>query len=228
MASIDLSSLRSLNPKEIYNWPLPIKILVGFGVFLLILALGTYFHLMDKYDTLKSAEQKEVVLKNDFVEKKKKSINLPLYKKQLEEVTITSDNLLKQLPNKSEMDKLLLDINQSATSKGLQIDLFKPEKEKLNDFYAELPISIKVSGDYKSMGEFAEEVSKLPRVVLLKDLNLTPKALPSNVSKDDVTNNNLLALETTAKTFRYLDEEELEKQRQVALAAKKAKNEKKK
>lgn len=197
---IFINGLNSLNPKEIHNWPLWANLFIGTVIFVALLAVGTVFHLMEQYDRFGTEEVKEEKLKQDFLSKKKQAINLTLYKRQLEDVTVASDMLLKQLPNKSEMDKLLVDINQSAISKGLQIELFKPGNEKMYEFYAELPISIKVNGTYKTIGEFASDVSNLSRVVLFNDISLS--------KKDELVN-----MEVTAKTFRYLDQEELDKQR---------------
>ena len=195
-----INGLNSLNPKEVHNWPLWANIFIGSVLFVVLVAVGTGFHLMEQYDRLGTEQAKEEKLKQDFLSKKKQAINLVLYKKQLEEVTATSNMLLKQLPNKSEMDKLLVDINQAAISKGLQIELFKPGNEKMYEFYAELPISIKVNGTYKTIGEFASDVSNLSRVVLFNDINLSKK-------------DELVSMEVIAKTFRYLDQEELDKQR---------------
>ena len=195
-----INGLNSLNPKEVHNWPLWANIFIGSVLFVVLVAVGTGFHLMEQYDRLGTEQAKEEKLKQDFLSKKKQAINLSLYKKQLEDVTVTSNMLLKQLPNKSEMDKLLVDINQAAISKGLQIELFKPGNEKIYEFYAELPISIKVNGTYKTIGEFASDVSNLSRVVLFNDINL---------SKKDES----VSMEVIAKTFRYLDQEELDKQR---------------
>ena len=132
-----INGLNSLNPKEVHNWPLWANIFIGSVLFVVLVAVGTGFHLMEQYDRLGTEQAKEEKLKQDFLSKKKQAINLSLYKKQLEDVTVTSNMLLKQLPNKSEMDKLLVDINQAAISKGLQIELFKPGNEKIYEFYAE-------------------------------------------------------------------------------------------
>jgi type IV pilus assembly protein PilO len=195
-----INSLNSLNPKEIHNWPLWANVFIGSILFIVLVAAGTGLYLMDEYDRLGTEQAKEEKLKQDFLTKKKQAINLDLYKKQLEEVTAASDILLKQLPNKSEMDKLLVDINQAAISKGLQIELFKPGNEKVYEFYADLPISIKVNGTYKTIGEFASDVSNLSRVVLFSDIALSKK-------------DQLVSMEVTAKTFRYLDQDELDKQK---------------
>lgn len=204
MNKIDIKSfsekINSLNPKEMYAWPFWAQLFVGFIVFILLSAAGVGLHLMGKNDDLTSAQEKEEKLKTEFLEKKKQAINLDLYKAQLEEVTKASDALLKQLPNKSEIEKLLIDINQAGISRGLEFELFKPDREKIYEFYAELPINIKVKGTYDSIGNFAADIGQLSRVVLFTDMSVT--------TKDDV-----VTLEATAKTFRYLDPEEVERQR---------------
>lgn len=194
-------TLSSLNPKEIYNWPLWVNLIVGVFLFIILSLAGTYFLISDKYDEYTQAQMKEETLKQEYTSKVKQSVNLDLYKKQLVDITQASDELLKQLPNKSEVEKLLIYINQAGISRGLKFELFKPGQEKLYDFYAELPISIKVTGTYAALGNFSDDVSQLSRVVLLKDIGLTS-------GKDGI-----LTMDATAKTFRYLDQEELEKQK---------------
>jgi type IV pilus assembly protein PilO len=150
------------------------------------------------------AKQKEV-----FLEKKKLAVNLDAYKQQRAEIEQAFGALLKQLPNKSEMDALLIDINQAGLGRGLAFELFKPaEKENFTEFYAELPVNIKVTGQYHDLGAFASDVAKMPRIVLLTDLKLDPP-------KEGV-----LTMEAVAKTYRYLDEEEVAKQRQSTKAKK--------
>jgi type IV pilus assembly protein PilO len=145
------------------------------------------------------AKQKEV-----FLEKKKLAVNLDSYKQQRAEIEQAFGALLKQLPNKSEMDALLIDINQAGLGRGLAFDLFKPsEKENFTEFYAELPVNIKVTGNYHDLGAFASDVAKMPRIVLLTDVKLDPP-------KDGI-----LSMEAVAKTYRYLDEEEVAKQRKA-------------
>jgi type IV pilus assembly protein PilO len=143
------------------------------------------------------AKQKEV-----FLEKKKLAVNLEAYKQQRQEIEQAFGALLKQLPNKSEMDALLIDINQAGLGRGLQFELFKPsEKENVTEFYAELPVNIKVTGNYHDLGAFASDVAKMPRIVLLTDLKIEPNKDTGNLS-----------MEAVAKTYRYLDEEEVAKQ----------------
>jgi type IV pilus assembly protein PilO len=139
-------------------------------------------------------------------------VNLDLLRAQLKEIETSFGTLLKQLPNKSQMEALLVDINQAGLGRGLQFELFKPApSETTREFYAELPISIKLTGNYHDMGAFASDIGQLPRIVTLNDIAL-------NVGKDG-----MLTMDTTAKTFRYLDEDELAAQRAAAKAAKAAK-----
>ena len=144
-------------------------------------------------------------LKDVFLEKKKLAVNLEAYKQQRAEIEQAFGALLKQLPNKSEMDALLIDINQAGLGRGLAFELFKPAAtENFTEFYAELPVNIKVTGNYHDLGAFASDVAKMPRIVLLTDLKIDPP-------KDGV-----LAMEAVAKTYRYLDEDEVAKQRKAA------------
>lgn len=212
-----LNEIKSLNPKEIHNWPLWTNFAVGFLSFVLALILGVFFIISDQYSDYQNAVSKEEVLKKEYIEKKKQAINIDLYKQQLNEIIQVSDELLKQLPNRSEVEKLLIYINQAGISRGLRFDLFKPGNEKLSDFYAELPISIKVVGNFNSLGNFCADISQLSRVVLLKDMSIT-------VNKDKE-----LVMEATAKTFRYLDQAELDQQKEdkrKALIEKNKKNKK--
>lgn len=216
-------SLKTLNPNEVHNWPMPVKVFMAFGAAVAILLAGSMFHLKGYYEELNLEISKEEKLKQEFINKKTVSINVDLYKEQLEQVTNASDTLLKQLPNKSEMDKLLLDINQAAVSRQLEVILFKPSKETMKEFYAELPIVMTLSGDYDSIGKFVEDVSKLSRVVLLENFEI------KNNEKVNlnVKGKNFLKMDVTAKTFRYLDADELEKQKQEKLRAEKEKKGKK-
>lgn len=200
---------KSLNPKEMYAWPLGFQFIVGAGILVLSLVGGYFYDSIPTEEELQASIDKEDTLKKQFIEKKKQAVNLDLYQQQLEEVTRDSDILLKQLPNKSEIEKLLVDINQAGINRGLEFELFKPEKEVLHDFYAVLPINIKVVGSYDAIGNFAADVAKLPRVVLFDSMDIT--------SKDKK-----ISLSATLKTFRYLDTEEINKQKQEKLAKEKA------
>jgi type IV pilus assembly protein PilO len=207
-----VDELRNLDPKQPGNWPWLVKA----GAFLLIfvgLQVGAYFLLwQSQMDAIDKGRQEVQKQKEVFLEKKKLAVNLDSYKQQRAEIEQAFGALLKQLPNKSEMDALLIDINQAGLGRGLAFDLFKPaEKENFTEFYAELPVSIKVTGNYHDLGAFASDVAKMPRIVLLTDVKLDPP-------KDGV-----LSMEAVAKTYRYLDEDEVSKQRKTTKAgAKKA------
>ena len=203
-----LDDLRSLNPRDIGNWPMLPKVLVLLAIVSVIVILGYFLDWKDQWDTLELAQAEEVKLKDQYSQKKAKAINFELYVQQLNEVEQSFGALVKQLPNRSEIDALLTDINQAGLGRGLQFELFKPAaQEKMADFYAELPIKIKITGTYHDMGAFASDVAQLPRIVTLNDIV---------INNDKGT----LVMESDAKTFRYLDEEEIAKQRAIQKAAK--------
>ena len=203
-----LDDFRRLNFREVGNWaPLPKAILLALIV-LVFVALGAFFDWKDQWDTLQTAQQEEGRLKEQFTQKKAKAINYDLYVQQLAEIEQSFGALVKQLPNRSEIDALLTDINQAGLGRGLQFDLFRPApQERMADFYAELPISIKITGNYHDIGAFASDVAALPRIVTLNDVAIT-------------NDKGTLTMDAVAKTFRYLDEEEIAKQRAVQNAAK--------
>jgi type IV pilus assembly protein PilO len=203
-----LDDIRRLNIREAGNWPLPAKVGALSLIVLIILVLGGVFDWRDQLDALQQVQAQEVALRAEYASKKAKAVNLELYVQQLREIEQSFGALLKQLPNKSEMDALLTDINQAGLGRGLQFELFRPATtEKMADFYAELPINVKVTGTYHDMGAFASDVSQLPRIVTLNDINIS--ADKGNLTMDAV-----------AKTFRYLDEDEVAKQRKAAKDAK--------
>jgi type IV pilus assembly protein PilO len=201
-----IQELQTLDPKQPGNWPWPIKLGALVLIFLAI-QVGAYFLLwQSQADQIEKGRQEVDKQKDAFIEKKKLAINLEAYKQQRAEIEQAFGALLKQLPNKSEMDALLIDINQAGLGRGLQFELFKPaEKETVTEFYAELPVNIKVSGNYHDLGAFASDVAKMPRIVLLTDLKIDPPQKDGNLS-----------MEAVAKTYRYLDEEEVAKQRAAA------------
>jgi type IV pilus assembly protein PilO len=204
-----LDDFRRLNFREVGKWPLAPKIVVLTLIVLFIVALGAWFDWKDQWDTLQVAEQEETKLREQFTQKKAKAINYDLYVQQLAEVEQSFGALVKQLPNRSEIDALLTDVNQAGLGRGLQFDLFRPApQERMADFYAELPIAIKITGNYHDIGAFASDVAALPRIVTLNDVA---------IANDKGT----LTMDAIAKTFRYLDEEEMAKQRALAKAAKK-------
>jgi type IV pilus assembly protein PilO len=184
------------------------KIMILGILLLLILAAGAVFDWRDQIEALDKAQDEEVKLREAYASKKAKAVNIDLYVAQLKEIEQSFGALLKQLPNKSEMDALLTDINQAGLGRGLQFELFRPAtQERMADFYAELPISVRITGNYHDMGAFASDVAQLPRIVTLNDVGI-------------VNDKGTLTMEATAKTFRYLDEEEVAKQRKAAKDAK--------
>ena len=197
-----IEELKQLDPKQPGNWPWPVKA----GAFVLIfiaLQVGAYFFFwQNQVQDIEKGREDVAKQKETFLEKKKLAVNLDAYKQQRAEIEQSFGALLKQLPNKSEMDALLIDINQAGLGRGLAFDLFKPAAtENFTEFYAELPVAIKVTGNYHDLGAFASDVAKMPRIVLLTDIKLDPPV------------NGVLSMEATAKTYRYLDEEEVSKQR---------------
>src|SRR4051812_15495263 len=203
---MNLDDLRHLNMRDVGNWPLIPKILMLLGLVTVILVAGFFLDWKDQWDSLEVAQGEEVKLKEQYAQKKAKAINFELYVQQLNEVEQSFGALVKQLPNRSEIDALLTDINQAGLGRGLQFELFRPSsQERMAEFYAELPIKIKITGTYHDMGAFASDVAQLPRIVTLNDLT---------ISNDKGT----LVLDADAKTFRYLDEDEIAKQRAAAKA----------
>lgn len=200
-----LDDLRRLDPKEIGSWPALPKLGVLLLAFLACIAGSWFFDWTDQVDSIEAAKKKELTLRDTFLDKKKQAVDLEAYRKQLDDIEKSFGTLLKQLPSKSEMEALLTDINQAGLGRGLQFELFKPAAtETLSEFYAELPITIRLTGNYHDMGAFASDISKLSRIVLLNDVNLTQ------------TGAGVLAMDAIAKTYRYLDEEEIAKQKKSA------------
>jgi type IV pilus assembly protein PilO len=203
-----LDDIRRLHIRDAGNWPLLPKIMILGVLLFLILVAGAFFDWRDQFEALDKAQDEEIKLREAYASKKAKAVNLDLYVQQLKEIEQSFGALLKQLPNKSEMDALLTDINQAGLGRGLQFELFRPAtQERMADFYAELPISVRITGNYHDMGAFASDVAQLPRIVTLNDVGI-------------VNDKGTLIMEATAKTFRYLDEEEVAKQRKAAKDAK--------
>lgn len=204
-----LDDLRRLDWKDLGSWPALPKLGVLFVVFIAIIIASYFLDWQGELEAIDAAARKELALRDTFLDKKKQAIDLDAYRKQLEDTEKSFGTLLKQLPSKSEMEALLTDINQAGLGRGLQFELFKPAaNEVVSEFYAELPIDIRVTGGYHDLGAFASDISKLSRIVLLNDIKLTQ-------SKDGG-----LAMDAVAKTYRYLDEEETAKQRKAAKDAK--------
>lgn len=205
-----IAQFRNLNPRDPGAWPAAPKALALLVLFIAILGAGYVLDIQGQLEALDAGVNQETKLKEEYKGKKQQSINLDLYRQQLREIDSSFGALLKQLPNKSQMDALLVDINQAGLGRGLQFDLFKPaSQETTRDFYAELPIQLKVGGTYHDMGQFAADISQLPRIVTLNDIALS-------VAKDGIS------MDATAKTFRYLDDEEVAAQRRSAAKSAKA------
>lgn len=197
---MNLDDLKSLNPKTPGAWPWAAK-LIAFGtIFISVVVAGALMDWQDQWANLQTSKDEEGVLKDKFMSKKAQAVNLDLIKKQLHETQESFGALLKQLPNKSEMDALLTDINQAGLGRGLQFEFFRPGAEVIQGSFAEQPIAIKVIGSYDDLGRFASDISKLPRIVTLNDISISPAG-------------GALAMDAVAKTFRYLDEEELASQK---------------
>jgi type IV pilus assembly protein PilO len=193
-----LDELKRLDPKKIGSWPILPKFGVLLGLLLLLVFAAYWFDWQNQIAQIDEARAKEEQLRSTFLAKKKQAIDLPAYRKQLVDIESQFGALLKQLPGKSEMDALLTDINQAGLGRGLQFELFRPaSQETARDFYAELPITIRVTGNYHDLGAFASDIGRLSRIVTLNDIALS-------AAKDGG-----LTLDATAKTFRYLDEAEI-------------------
>ena len=207
-----LDDLRRLDPKKIGNWPLGPKLGALAALLIIILFASYWFDWQYQMEELDGHRTKEAELRQTFLQKKRQAINLEAYRKQLDDIEKSFGALLKQLPSKSEMDALLTDINQAGLGRGLQFELFKPAAtENISEFYAELPIQVKITGGYHDFGAFATDISKLSRIVTLNDIGMA-------TMKDG-----LITMDAVAKTFRYLDDEEIANQRKAAKAQAKGK-----
>ena len=211
IAKIDFKSIvddfRNLDPKDVGAWPVAPRIAVLFGLFVAILLAGWFFVWNDQRDMLAARQEDERKLKEEFVQKKTQALNLDLYTQQLNEIDRSFGALLKQLPNKSEVESLLVEINQSGMGRGLQFELFKPGQEIVKDCYAELPINIKLTGSYHDFGAFAGDIGRLSRIVTLNNLSIAP------------VKDGSLSMEAVVKTFRYLDDEEIAAKKKAVQAA---------
>lgn len=204
-----LDDFRRLNPNDVGTWPLVPRIVILAALFVILVAVGWWFVWQDQLDSLDAKRTEEVTLKDDFLKKKRQAVNLDLHLQQLNEIDRSFGALLKQLPNKAEVDSLLVEINQAGLGRGLQFELFKPGNEQVKEFYAELPISVKLIGSYHDFGAFAGDIGRLSRIVTLNNISISAQ-------KDG-----LLTLDAVTKTFRYLDEEEMAARKKAAQAAKK-------
>jgi len=205
-----LDDFRHMNPNDPGSWHLIPKVSVLAGLFLVILVAGWWFVWNDQLTELDNKQREEETLKQQFLDKKRQAVNLELYTQQLADIDRSFGALLKQLPNKSEIEALLIEVNQAGLGRGLQFELFRPAQEQIKDFYAELPIAVKINGTYHDFGAFAADIAKLPRIVTLNNISIAP-----------LKDGGVLTMDATTKTFRYLDEEEIAKQKKSAQGAKK-------
>ncbi len=226
--SLDLAALREgidfrrlaedfkgLDPQDPGMWPTAPRIVVAVLLLVLTVAGFWWFDWQDQVKTLAAREAEEVQLRESWLTKKRQAVNLEEHRRQLAEIDRQFGALLKQLPNRAEMDSLLSDINQAGLGRGLQFELFKPGTDVIKEFYAEMPIDVRVTGIYHDLGEFVADLASMPRMVTLNDVGI-------EADKDG-----RLKLQAKAVTYRYLDEEELAQQRKAAQAAQAAKQGKK-
>jgi type IV pilus assembly protein PilO len=195
-----LDDLNDLDFNNVGIWPTPIKFIVVLLVAILVVVAGYYMVIEDDIASLEVVQKKEQELRADFSRKQRKAANLEAYRKQLEEMKESFGAMLRQLPDKTEVAELLVDVSQTGLAAGLEFELFKPLDEVPREFYAELPIQVKVTGQYHEFGHFISGLAALPRIVTIHDIKI------SRTSREDA--NADLLLEATAKTYRYLDEEE--------------------
>ncbi|MBT9499297.1 pilus assembly protein PilO [Zoogloea oleivorans] len=206
-----LRDFRGLDPNDPGQWPLLPRVVTLVAILVAIVAGGWWFDWSDQLAMLDVREQEEVTLKEDWQIKKRQAVNLPEYRRQLSEIDRQFGALLKQLPNRSEIESLLADINQAGLGRGLQFDLFKPGSEGMKDFYAELPIAVRVTGTYHDLGEFVGDVAQMPRIVTLNDVAI------------ESIKDGGLKFDATAVTYRYLDDEEVARLRREKAKEKAAK-----
>lgn len=196
-------NFRRLNPREMGIWPWSAKIVVLALMFLIVNVFAALLDWRDQWDQIEAGQKEEETLRQNWLGKKQQAVNLDAYRQQLKDIEQQFGALLKQLPNRSEVDALLTDINQAGLGRGLEFELFRPGAQRVADFYSELPIQIKVTGSYHDMGAFASDVAQLSRIVTLN--NIAIQAEKSGLS-----------MEAVAKTFRYLDDDELAAQKKSA------------
>lgn len=198
--NFDINQLRQLDPKNMGSWPLPLRVLVLIVVYAVVLGGGYYFLISDLVDQRGKLVQKETSLKSEFESKALQAANLDVYKQQLDQMQATFGTMLKQLPGKTELPSILQDVSQTAQVDGLKQDLFRPGNEAPKDFYAEKPIELQLEGGYHDFGKFVSDVAALPRIVTLHNISIKPAS--GNTGGDN------LVVTLTAKTYRYLEDEE--------------------
>lgn len=194
MKDLDISEI---NLSAMGSWPVAVKAAVIGVLCVIVLVAGYFLDIQKMIEELDRTRAKETSLKSEFEKKQAKAASLEDYKQQMKEMEQSFGTMLRQLPSKTEVDDLLVDVSQTGLSSGIEFELFKPQSERQVEFYAELPIQISMLGDYHQFGQFVSGVAALPRIVTLHDINLTS-------NKDG-----RLKMDVTAKTYRYLDEDEL-------------------
>ena len=204
-----LDDFNNIDFKNTGSLPMSVKLVLLSVLAIILIGLGYWFLWSPEIDELNQAKSKEQELRQTFLAKKAQAVKVEAYKQQMIDIEKTFGALLKQLPDKSQMDGLLTDINQAGLGRGLEFELFKPGQETVADFYAEMPIQIKIKGNYNDIGAFATDISKLSRIVTLNDLNIAPMTKDSKDSQ--------LALEAVAKTYRYLDSSEIAAKKAVEM-----------
>lgn len=207
--AFNLSDLNNLDFNNIGSWPLPAKAMAVAMICVAVAFLGYWFDISDQLNVLNEARQREEALKKDFEDKHSKAVNLEAYRSQMKEMEESFGTMLRQLPSKTEVADLLVDITQTGLASGLTFELFKPEKEAPQEFYVELPITITVSGDYHQFGAFVSVVAALPRIVTLHDISIKK----GNTGSKNGGGGGPLLMQATAKTYRYLGEEEIAAQK---------------
>jgi type IV pilus assembly protein PilO len=207
-----LNELRDLDFNDIGSAPSSVRYVILGTLLAIILGIGYWLLIKAKTEQLEIVQQKELTLRVDFENKQEKAANLEAYEVQLAEMQELLETMFRQLPSKTEMDKLLVDVSQTALGAGIDVQLFQPNAETHHDFYAERPISVRMLGDYHQFGEFVSGVASLPRVVILTMHDISLR----RASKKDIGGNDgRLILEGTVKTYRYIDEEEAAELAQV-------------
>ena len=194
-----VEELQSLDVNDVGRWPLAFRVAVIIIVFVVVLGMGVYWFIIeDKAPQLQRVQEQEQTLRVSFENKQKKAANYDAYKAQLTQMEQSFGTMLRQLPGKTEIPSLIVDISQTGLAAGLQEKLFQPQSEIPRDFYAEKPIMISLSGGYHEIANFVSGIAALPRIVTLHDINITP---------DDQETYDKLTIQVTAKTYRYLEEE---------------------
>ncbi|QSI79312.1 type 4a pilus biogenesis protein PilO [Niveibacterium microcysteis] len=201
---------KNLDPNDPGLWPLLPRVSALLGILAAILVLAWWFDWKNQSEDFDQRVMQQAQLKDEWLSKKRQAVNLDEYKRQLTEIDRQFGALLKQLPSKTEMENLLIDVNQAGLGRGLQFELWKPNSESPKDFYAELPIAIRLTGTYHDLGNFVGDIAKLPRIVTLNDIAI-------EVAKDGN-----LKMDALAVTYRYLDEQEIAKQKKEKAAKAKA------